>query len=283
MLEVKFGEKSPRVVALQILLNRYTAKTNIARLSTDGSFGNLTKAAVNAFRDKVMGVSGPNGVADPAMWRFLLVRANLQVIDHIDVTDPSLLEYVVPEVSKWNDPIVIGGMSNGVKQLVTEVRSRVKGEQSLLMLRLHGHGAPGLVALSHGSRRVMPGVDPIRAQSVITTELMPKLLPMLRELAPLMHNMGFVELHSCRVGEGATGANFVRQLAEAVRAPVRAALSIQPENMVFTLVGNTFLGIPGGGTLGDWGLTRAEGYGTRAGPPIARPPDAPRERAIYQY
>ena len=86
--------------------------------------------------------------------------AYLQVIDSVDVTDPSLLDFVVPEVSKWSDPIVIGGMSNGVAQLHMEVRARARDASSLLMLRLHGHGAPGLVALSHGSRNVSPGIDP---------------------------------------------------------------------------------------------------------------------------
>ncbi len=277
MLEVKLGERSARVVALQILLNRYT--TNTPLLVTDGTFGNLTKAAVNVFRDRVMRVSGPDGVADPAMWRFLLARARLQVIDSIDVTDPMLLDNVVPEVSKWTDPVVIGGMSNGARQLVTEVQARVHGERSLLMLRLHGHGAPGLVALSHGSRRIMPGIDPFLAQSVISTNIMPVLMPLLRQLAPLMHNMGFIELHSCRVGEGAAGGIFVRQFAELMQAPVRAALSIQPAFQVFTLVGNTFTGIPGGGTLAEWGMSRSEGV--RPGPPIPRPPER-RERAVYQ-
>ena len=277
MLEVKLGERSPRVVALQILLNRYA--TNTPLLVTDGDFGGLTKTAVNTFRDRVMRVSGPSGEADPAMWRFLLERAKLQVIDSIDVTDPTLLDYVVPEVSKWTDPVVMGGMSNGAKQLVTEVRARVRGQRSLLMLRLHGHGAPGLIALSHGSRRITPGIDPFLAQSVISNNIMPALMPLLQQLSPLMHNMGFIELHSCRVGLGATGAAFVKQFAQVMQAPVRAALSQQPHNKVFTLIGNTFTGIPGGGTIAQWGISRSEGV--RPGPPIPRPPGW-RERAIYQ-
>jgi hypothetical protein len=52
-------------------------------------------------------------------------------------------------------------MSNGIAQLVTRVRDRVRGENSLLMLRLHGHRSPRLIAVSHGSRRVSPGIDPL--------------------------------------------------------------------------------------------------------------------------
>jgi hypothetical protein len=63
MLNVEKGEKSARVVALQILLNRDPAIR--PRLVTDGSFGAKTVAAVNTFRERVMRQSGPSGVADP--------------------------------------------------------------------------------------------------------------------------------------------------------------------------------------------------------------------------
>jgi len=271
MLQVAFGEKSVRVVALQVLLNRSSAVQ--PKLTTDGAYGKLTQAAVDAFRSRVMMQSGPANEADPALWRFLLERAKLQVIDSIDVTDPTLLDFVVPEVSKWNDPIVIGGMSNGVAQLVTEVRARARGEKSLLMLRLHGHGSPGLIALSHGSRRVSPGIDPFLAQSIIATQLLPALTPLLRQITPLMHDLGFLEFHSCRVAEGPAGQSFVTKLADIMQCPVRAALSKQPENMVFTLVGQTFNGIPGNLTLANWGMSRKEGVRPLAGPPPPPPPD----------
>jgi hypothetical protein len=280
MLEVKFGERSVRVVALQVLLNR--SPVIQPKLVTDGAFGKLTKSAIDTFRSKVMIQSGPDGVADPAMWRFLLDRASLQVVDAIDVTDPTLLDFVVPEVSKWNDPIVIGGMSNGVAQLLTEVRARARGAKSLLMLRLHGHGSPGLIALSHGSRKVSPGIDPIVAQSIITTALIPALTPLLKQLTPLMHNLGFLEFHSCRVAFGPSGANFVRQLANTLQVPVRAASgpSDQPFKSVFTLVGPTFNGIPGGMNLEEWGTSRAEGVRAFTGPPP--PPERRPERPLQQ-
>ena len=255
MLNVELGEHSARVVALQILLNR----DNDDVLVTDGVFGLKTRAAVDVFRDKVMLQSGPRGVADPPMWRFMVERAGLQVIDAIDVTDPTVAEDVVPPISKWTDPIVLGGMSNGVAQLVTDIRARVRGKNSLMMLRLHGHGSPGLIAISHGSRRVSPGINPTLAQTVISMELLPTLTPLLQQIAPLMNNFGFVELHSCRVGEGAGGENFVRRLAQTFRAPVRAGVSKQHTTDVFTLTGNTFSGFPDGGALVDWGLSREEG------------------------
>ena len=254
VLVVEQGERSARVVALQILLNR----DNDTVLVTDGAYGPKTRDAVDQFRDKVMAQSGPPGVADPGMWRFMLDRAGLQVIDAIDVTDPSVLEEAVPPIEKWTDPIVIGGMSNGVAQLVSQVRSRVGGKRNLMMLRFHGHGSPGLIAVSHGSRRVSPGIDPIAARSIITLELLPVLTPLLQQIAPLMNDFGFIELHSCRVGEGATGTRFVKQLADAFKAPVRAARSKQAVVDVFTLVGPTQAGFPGGVHLSDWASSREE-------------------------
>jgi hypothetical protein len=269
MLHVAPGENSARVVALQILLNR--SKAIAPKLTTDGDFGDKTRAAVDLYRDREMRTSGPKGVADPAMWRFLLARAELQVVDAVDVTDPLLLEHTVPELSKWGDPIVLGAMSNGVTQLVTEVRARVKGNRSLMMLRLHGHGSAGLHAVSHGSRRVMPGIDPFLAQSVIALKILPQLLPTLRQLEPLFHDFGFVELHSCHVAEGANGASFVRQLALAFQAPVRAAHNVQQAKDVFTLTGPTTTGFPGSGGLKDWGYGRKEGVRATYGPPPPPP------------
>jgi hypothetical protein len=269
MLHVAPGENSARVVALQILLNR--SKAIAPKLTTDGDFGDKTRAAVDLYRDREMRTSGPKGVADPAMWRFLLARAELQVVDAVDVTDPLLLEHTVPELSKWGDPIVLGAMSNGVTQLVTEVRARVKGNRSLMMLRLHGHGSAGLHAVSHGSRRVMPGIDPFLAQSVIALKILPQLLPTLRQLEPLFHDFGFVELHSCHVAEGANGAAFVRQLALAFQAPVRAAHNVQQAKDVFTLTGPTTTGFPGSGGLKDWGYGRKEGVRATYGPPAPPP------------
>ena len=167
MLHVEKGEKSARVVALQILLNRDPAIR--PRLVTDGSFGGKTATAVNTFRERVMRQSGPSGVADPPMWHFLKSRAQLQVIEAVDVTDPAVVSFVLPKLSPAAILIESGGMSNGVSQLITEIRARTQGQQSIMMLRLHGHGGPGLVAISAGSRHSTGGIDGIAAQAVITT------------------------------------------------------------------------------------------------------------------
>jgi Domain of unknown function (DUF4347) len=269
MLWVESGEKSARVVALQILLNRDPAIR--PRLVTDGSFGAKTAGAVDKFRAQVMRESGPKGVADPAIWSFLLTRAQLQVIEAVDITDPAVIEQVLPNLTPSAILIETGGMSNGVAQLVQEIRARAAGQQSIMMLRLHGHGGPGLAAISAGSRHSTGGIDGIAAQSVITTSLMHTLAPVLSQIGPLMHNFGFIELHSCRIAEGANGRGFVQDLANTVRAPVRAGVSKQKMAKVYTLVGQTFSSFPGNVTLRQWGLSRAEAVRPGTAPPPSSP------------
>ena len=264
MLIVGSGEKSARVVALQILLNRDPAIQ--PKLVTDGSFGAKTGAAVDAYRERVMRQSGPKKVADPTMWQFLLSRAQLQVIEAVDITDPDVVQETLPRLSPWTPTIQFGGMSNGIAQLVTEIRARAQGARSIMMLSLHGHGAPGLIAVSAGSRR-STGVDGIAAQAVIALNLLQMLAPVLSPIAPLMHNFGFIELHSCRIAEGPNGRNFVRQLANIIKAPVRAGVSKQKMHTVYTLVGQTFSGFPGNVTLREWGLSRDEAVRSTGGPP----------------
>lgn len=274
MLHVESGERSARVVALQILLNRSAAV--VPKLVTDGEFGDRTRTAVDLYRDAEMRQSGPAGVADPALWRFMLDRARLAVMDSVDVTDPMLLDRTVPELTRWTSPVTLGAMSNGVHELVTKVKERVQDQGSLLMLRLHGHGKSGIVAVSHGSRRIMGDkINPFEAQSVIAHDIVPVLEPQLRRLAPLFCDFGFVELHSCHVAEGVEGQGFVRKLAEILGVPVRAAYTTQSERAVFTLTGPTLSGLPGGRSLREWGLSRKEGVK----PGLPGPPPPPKASA----
>jgi peptidoglycan hydrolase-like protein with peptidoglycan-binding domain len=260
MMLINEGEQSARVVALQILLNR----KNKNRVVTDGTFGPLTSGAIDQVRG-LLGIStGPKGIADPGLCRLLVENAGLQWIDSVDVTDPSIVGDVEVPLSKWTTPIVLGGMSSGVAHLVKQIQTRAS-KNKLMMLRLHGHGAPGIVAVSHGSRHLYtveekknPFLDPFQAQSVISLDLMRTIKPLLEQLAPLFNNFGFVELHSCRVGLGPNGATFVQQLANVLGVPVRAALSKQDTQGIFTLTGETLTAFPNGGRLLDWAKSREE-------------------------
>jgi hypothetical protein len=60
------------------------------------------------------------------------------------------------------------------------------------------------------------------------------------------------------VGLGPNGATFVQQLANVLGVPVRAALSKQDTQGIFTLTGETLTAFPNGGRLLDWAKSREE-------------------------
>ena len=59
----------------------------------------------------------------------------------------------------------------------------------------------------------------------------------------------------------------VQQLANVIRAPVRAGTSKQQMAAVYTLTGQTFSGFPGNVSLRSWGLSRNEAVGPGKLPP----------------
>ena len=250
------GDANPRVVALQLLLNRFRVIS--PNLKVDGQYGGKTAHAVQDFRGRVMLTSGRGDVVDGPVWQRLVGGTSLQVLDVVDVTDPAIVDAVVPDVSQFTVPILIGAMSNGVGQAITEIKSRARGSGSLLLIRFHGHGAPGLAAISHGTSRLNPGINPILAQSVFTIEVVKLLRPLLQGVAPLMHNMGFVEFHSCRVAQGHNGSSMIRDLSAIWQAPVSAGLSRQKGggNLNFVLQQPAFTSFPGGANLKTWAASR---------------------------
>jgi hypothetical protein len=250
------NDANPRVVALQLLLNRFRILN--ANLKVDGQYGGKTAKAVQDFRGRVMLTSGRGDVVDGPVWLRLIAGTGLQVLDIVDVTDPTIVEAVVPDLSQFTVPILIGAMSNGVGQAITEIKSRARGSGSLLLIRFHGHGAPGLAAISHGTSRLNPGINPILAQTVFTIEVVKLLRPLLQGVAPLMNNMGFVEFHSCRVAQGHNGASMIRDLAAIWQAPVSAGLSRQKGggNLNFVLQQPSFTSFPAGANLKTWAAGR---------------------------
>ena len=113
------GDRLPAVAAAQVLLNRAGAS-----LTVDGDFGSRTKAAVESFQRARTGLA-VDGVIGQNTWPRLSANANLPIVDCIDVFDPALyrLERSVL-MGIGVDPITIGGMSNGIEQVVRDIASR---------------------------------------------------------------------------------------------------------------------------------------------------------------
>ena len=78
MLDVKLGDRGPRVVLLQVLLNRRGAG-----LRVDGTFGPLTARAVEAARMQLLRGRGP--AADPDFWMALFDAHQLCSVDAFDM------------------------------------------------------------------------------------------------------------------------------------------------------------------------------------------------------
>lgn len=111
------GDANLRVVALQLLLNRFRIIS--PNLKVDGQYGGKTAHAVQGFRGSVMLTSGRGDVEDGPVWQRLICGTSLQVLDIVDVTDPAIVDAVVPDVSQFTVPILIGAMSNGVGTVVS--------------------------------------------------------------------------------------------------------------------------------------------------------------------
>ncbi|MBL8234257.1 MAG: peptidoglycan-binding protein, partial [Bryobacterales bacterium] len=239
MLIVNQGVQGPRAVALQILLNRFGATGT--PLKVDGHYGRKTASAVAAFRREILKSPGPGSSTDLAFWQSMLRLTQLQTIEAVDVTDPMLTETAVPELQKQKaNPIMLGGTSNGVDQLMRLIGLEARGMGSVLLLRFHAHGGPGLVAVSHGTRKISPGIDPNHELTVLNEITVGKLRPVLESIAPIFANFGFVEFHACKVAQGGKGEKFLETLADIWRVPVTAPLSSQSAtHAVFALSGAT--------------------------------------------
>jgi hypothetical protein len=258
MLIVAKDYAGPRAVALQMLLNRRRPRGMV--LKVDGHYGPRTAESVQAFREEAMRTSGPGNLADGPVWQALLRDANLEIVEAVDISDPMLLEFVVPAVSPWTSPIETGGMSNGVVQVMHDIANRVKDPKKLLLVRFHGHGAPGLAAVSHGKRSIFPGANPFREHTVLSPEVVRQIRPELEKMAPLMGDFGFVELHACKVARGPGGAQLLRDLAGVWNCPVSAAIDSQAAEgkSNFLLTGEVVTAYPGGADLKTWARTRKE-------------------------
>ncbi|MBL8834632.1 MAG: DUF4347 domain-containing protein [Alphaproteobacteria bacterium] len=258
MLIVKRNESGPRIIALQILLNRRFGKI----LVTDGIYGQNTSDAVARFRNEVMKTSGSGDLADGPLWLELIRNAGLQAADAVDVTDPVVLDAVVPELGQFGRPIQTGAMTNGVIQVMTDIKAQVAEKSKLLLMRFHGHGGPGLASLTFGKRSLdlVKGIDHEATLTVLNGKTVATLAPALRQMAQLMADFGFVEFHACRVALGAAGAALLRNLADIWNVPVTASTESQSAEgkANFLLTGQLVTAFPGGVDLRRWAFSRAE-------------------------
>jgi len=242
------NDKIPAVGVLQKLLNR-TGE----RLSVDGIFGNNTKVSVQGFqRSRRLGV---DGIVGKNTWPRLSSNESLPIIDCVDVFDPSLYNLERQDIRRvGGNPILIGGMCNGVEQAVNDIVRAAGG--NVFILRFHGHGASGIAGVSDG-HGLSDGID---HRSSIDINNIGTLMPVLRRLAPIFGPYGNIQFMHCSTGRGLNGRNLLNQIARGVGVPVTAAVRDQLGGGVstFKFEGSTFTAFPGGGTLRSWCSSRPD-------------------------
>jgi hypothetical protein len=239
---LRAGDHLPAVGVLQKLLNLYGAK-----LSIDGDFGLHTKLAVERFqRDHKLFV---DGVVGKQTWPRLAEDTNLPILDCIDVCDPDLYQMELQDIRLvGGNPVVIGGMCNGVGQAVQDICAAA-GSGKVFLLRFHGHGSPGTAIISGGQNIPDPG-----ELASIAPENLKQLRSVLRRLRGVFGPYGCIQFMHCSTGRGRNGRALLNMIAQEVGVPSTAAVFDQlgGQTTTFRFEGPTHTVVPSGGTIRSW-------------------------------
>lgn len=240
------GDRLPTVAVVQILINRHMERGTY--IAVDGIYGRNTRNAVIEFqRRKGLGV---DGIVGKNTWGALTRGQDLHVIDSVDVTNPKDMGYEDAAIQgAGGQPIVNFGMCNGVKVATAKIQARA-GRGDVVLLRFHGHGAPGVMGISSGTETEL--------SSEFGVTFLDSLARYLGRLSPIFSPLGSAELHGCRVGAGRDGRRLVAALARAWGVPVTAGRRTQygGGSSTFRFEGPTFTAFPGGGGLKSWARSR---------------------------
>lgn len=249
MMLVRYGERSPRVVLIQILLNR-AGNT----LTVDGVFGPRTRAAVVEFQTAHR--IKPDGKVGPDTWRELPRGNNTKVVDVVDFGDPEVGGDAISELRRaGGNPIALGLMCAGVEQMVSSVIGQAGDRGTMALLRITGHGNLGrwmtvsvgdVVDATPEERRVLASESHSYIDPSHVDELAPVLSPLGRYFAPY----GMMEHGGCSLGSRLPTRNMMHRLADLWGVPVSAGVGEQASILKFD--GHTFTAYPRHGTLQSW-------------------------------
>ncbi len=230
----------PAVGVLQKLLNRCGAT-----LKADGNFGRKTEQAVKDFQ-RPRNLT-PDGAVGVNTWPRIAANVDLPIMDCIDVFDPSLMKLEMKDIAQvGGNPLVIGGMCNGVEQAVQMILAASPG--NVFLLRFHGHGNQGVAGISFGQS----GYYDERADiDYLNLDVM---LPVISRLRGIFGPYGCVQFMHCKTGGGPQGRLLVSSIANALGVPVSAGIQTQygGGTATFKFEGPTYTSVPGGGTLASW-------------------------------
>jgi hypothetical protein len=242
---LKLGDKLPAVGVAQKLLNARAGSS----LTADGDFGQRTKAAVLSFQRSHPGLSADGDIGIQTWPRLTQMTPNvMRIVDCVDVFDPSLYQLEAADIrGAGGDPILIGGMCNGVEQAITNIVSSV-APGTVFLMRFHGHGAPGVAGVSDGRGDL--GED----RSSIDMANWAALEPIMRRLSVIFGPYGCIQFMHCETGNGPQGRQMLQAVANAVKVPATGGVRTQYGGglRTFKFEGPTVTAFPGGGSLRSW-------------------------------
>jgi hypothetical protein len=264
MFNVKFGETSPRVTLLQVMLNGHLCTgADGRRLVVDGIFGRNTRAGVSsAARMLGVGDKTDGKVAGPELVAKLLAGVDLRVVTSVDIGDPRVQVSIDILKENFDDPLVLGGMCNGLQQFVLGVKSRAtKGQMAAL--RMVGHGNLGdWLTVSVGSVADLRKGDADQRKeyaaisdevySYVSAKNFDKVNGIIQPLNALFAPFGFAEHYGCTLGARSATRKMLNKLATLWGVPIRVTIGKQPMVSVTDLKGPVFTAFPGAHSLASW-------------------------------
>jgi hypothetical protein len=173
--------------------------------------------------------------------------ADWRIIDVIDGTDPSLRcdEQWQIEQSGVKPIVMMRGIGDKcIPYMVDAVIRELEGPRRMKMLRIHGHGHPGIQALAAGLH-IWPESDD---KLLLTYQNVERIATTLARLAPYFTADGKVWLMGCETGQGEKGKTLLSGLAKAWRVPVTAGVLPQAPGGLSTFqhIGPTVTMYPSG-------------------------------------
>ena len=244
-------DRLPAVGVLQKLLNARAGSS----LVSDGVFGQRTKAAVQSFQ-RPRGLMADGSVGQQTWPRLSQMTNNLKVVDCVDVFDPSLYQLEAQDIRRaGGNPLLIGGMCNGVEQAVTNIIS--EAGSGVFLLRFHGHGAPGVAGVSDGHG------DLGDHNSSIHMDNWTYLRPIIERLRNIFGPYGCIQFMHCETGSGPQGRTMLQNIANAVNVPATGGIQTQygGGSKTFRFEGPTYTAFPNGGNLASWSASRPDFIG----------------------
>jgi len=256
MLDVRIGDTGPRVVLLQVLLNR-----GEANLRVDGVFGPLTGRAVSAARGRLLRSQGT--AADPDLWMALFSEQGLCGIDAFDMGEERFQAGATIVRSAGSRTVQTGAMCNGVDAVVQGITGQTRPAGSLGVLRTWGHGNRGhWLSFTVGEVVHTREADPVlgaaiaaERRSYVDPQNFGDMSSVLSPVRQCFASVGIYEHHGCSLGRIEATRRMMGRLANLWDVPVTVAVGTQwiPFNAATALryQGQTFTVYPGG-SQGAW-------------------------------